>query len=412
MLLDTANPYTQSVIQQCTALCTVSQRPEHPTAAVGEEPEVEPDLTPPGMANPTRKLRQGLPGALKLAEVQDTLAETYWAYAGRLQHTLQHVLGSLLLRISGFTSAWLGQYKGTKHSEKSLQHIWTEQYFWEIWEVWEQRSEPHFSPCSAIGSWSCFLNDFLSVILKLKSSWYEYTPYMESYTFKNNWHQCFFQIGKLHHASTTALTNLNCSDTNIYSDKEVSRELNDTLHQPRWGRSAKFQLLSTSNTILLTFPLPGDQLYHRSQLGVQQSHQLLPKGHIKQRAQSSSTYSRNVHLCYNWFTGMCAANTREHKLYLEHTLTQAWLCWRRGWQHISKNIFSFSLKRDFLSQPALFIQCRRVTGFKNTMTHACLDVDKLCAVTEDVWKKCQEGLSTVLWRYGEVIATVLISESS
>lgn len=37
---------------------------------------------------------------------------------------------------------------------------------------------------------------------------------MESYHFKSNWHQCFFQTGKWHHASTTALTNLNCSDTN------------------------------------------------------------------------------------------------------------------------------------------------------------------------------------------------------
>lgn len=222
-----------------------------------------------------------------------------------------------------------------------------------------------------------------------------------------------FQIGKWHHESTTALTNLSCSDTNTYSDEHVSRELSDTLHQPGSGRPAKSQLLSTSNTILLTFPLPGDQLYHRSQLGGQQSHQLLPKGHIKQWAQSSPTCSRNVHLCYNnWSTGMCAANTREHKIYLEHTPTQAWLCWRRGWQHKSKNIFSFSLKRDFLYQLALFIQCRRVTGFKNRMTHTCLDVCKLCAVTEDVWEKCQEGLSSVLWRCSEVIANVLISENS
>lgn len=125
------------------------------------------------------------------------------------------------------------------------------------------------------------------------------------------------------------------------------------------------------------------------------------------------TYSRNTHLCYNnWFTRMRAANTREHKMHLEHTLTQAWLCWRRGWQHKSKNIFRFSLKRDLLSRLALFIQCRRVTGFKNRMTHTCLDVYKLCAVTEDVWKKCQEGLSTVLWTCNEVIANVLISESS
>lgn len=103
---------------------------------------------------------------------------------------------------------------------------------------------------------------------------------------------------------------------------------------------------------------------------------------------------------------MCAANLREHKMHLEHTLTQARLCWRRGWQHKSKNIFSFSLKKDFLSRPALFIH-----GFKNRMTHTCLDVYKLCAVMEDVWKRCQEGLSTVLWRWGKVIANVFISES-
>lgn len=53
---------------------------------------------------------------------------------------------------------------------------------------------------------------------KLKNSWYEYTPYMESCNFKDNWHQCFFQIGKWHHACTTALTNLNCSDTNTVTN--------------------------------------------------------------------------------------------------------------------------------------------------------------------------------------------------
>lgn len=211
-----------------------------------------------------------------------------------------------------------------------------------------------------------------------------------------------------HWPTSTAAT-----QTNTYSDKHVSRELSDTLHQPGSGTSAKFWLLSTSGTILLTFCLPGDQLYRKSQLGVQQSHQFLPKGHIKQWAQSSPIYSRNAHLCYNnWFTHAFAANTREHKMHLEHTLTQAWLCWRRGWQHKPKNIFSSSLKRDFLSRLALFIQCTRITGFKNRMTHTCLDVCKLCAVTEDVWKKCQEGLSTVLWRCGEVIANVLISDNS
>lgn len=50
MLLDAANPYTQSVLQQCTTFYTVSQRLEHPTAAAGEEPEVEADLPPLGMA--------------------------------------------------------------------------------------------------------------------------------------------------------------------------------------------------------------------------------------------------------------------------------------------------------------------------------------------------------------------------
>lgn len=55
MLLDAANSYTQSVLQQCTTFYTVSQRPEHPTAAAGEAPEEEADLTPPGMAYPTTK---------------------------------------------------------------------------------------------------------------------------------------------------------------------------------------------------------------------------------------------------------------------------------------------------------------------------------------------------------------------
>lgn len=201
--------------------------------------------------------------------------------------------------------------------------------------------------------------------------------------------------------------------TQTHTVTNVSRELSEMRHQPGSGRSAKFWLLSTSGTTLLTFPLPRDQLYHKSQLGVQQSHQLLPKGHIKQWAQSSPTYSRNAHLCYNnWFKHACAANTRERKMHLERTLMQAWLCWRRGWQHKSKNIFSFSLNRDFLSWLALFIQCRRITGFKNRMTHTCLDVCKFRAVTEDVWKQCREGLSTVLWRCGEVIVNVLISENS
>lgn len=68
MLLDAENPYTQSVLQQCTAFYTVSQRLEHPTAAAGEEPEVEADLPPLGTAYPTRQLRQSLPRALKLTE--------------------------------------------------------------------------------------------------------------------------------------------------------------------------------------------------------------------------------------------------------------------------------------------------------------------------------------------------------
>lgn len=191
----------------------------------------------------------------------------------------------------------------------------------------------------------------------------------------------------------------------------TSRELSDTLHQPGSGRSAKSQFLSITNTILLTFPLPGDQLYPKSQLGLQKSHQPLPKGHIKQWAQSSPPHSgRHIFVTTAGLHGW-VLQTPGNTKHIWSTLTQAWLCWRGEWQHKSKNIFSFSLKRDFLSQLALFIQCRGVTGFKNRMTHTCLDVYELCAATEDVWRKCQEGLSTVLWRWSEVIANVFISES-
>lgn len=77
MLLDAANPYTQNVLQQCMTFYTVSQRLEHPTAAAGEEPEVEADLPPLGMAYPTRQLRQGLPRPLKLSE-RFRGSETCW----------------------------------------------------------------------------------------------------------------------------------------------------------------------------------------------------------------------------------------------------------------------------------------------------------------------------------------------
>lgn len=45
------NPLTQSALQQCTTYYTVSQRPEHSTAAAGDEAEAE--LPPLGMAYPT-----------------------------------------------------------------------------------------------------------------------------------------------------------------------------------------------------------------------------------------------------------------------------------------------------------------------------------------------------------------------
>lgn len=218
---------------------------------------------------------------------------------------------------------------------------------------------------------------------------------MENYHFKNNWHQCFFQIGKWHHASTTALTNFSCSKINIVRNTcpeswvihYISQDQADSSFYPSVTPSSlPFLCQEISSTTSPSWE--SSEVTSCSFL----------EGHIKQWAQSSPPYSRNAHLCYNsWFTRMCAANTREHKIHLEHTLTQAWLCWRRGWQHKSKNIFSFSLKKDFLSWLALFIQCRRVSGFKNRMTHTCLDVYKLCAVTEDVWRKCQEGLSTALW---------------
>lgn len=68
MLLDTVNPYTQSLLQQCTMSYAVSQRPECLRAAAEEEAEVKVDLPPLGIAHPTGQLRPGLPRAFKATE--------------------------------------------------------------------------------------------------------------------------------------------------------------------------------------------------------------------------------------------------------------------------------------------------------------------------------------------------------
>lgn len=272
----------------CLTFYSVSQRPEHPTAAAGEEPEVEADLAFPGMAQPTRELRQSLPRALKMTERFKAWSEMCWQ-----RHTEDLLAGYNTLGL-----AWLTKSYQTSRKIPAAQLDW--------------------AVCLRAMIWTPFLSLFNNRVLELIS------PAIVS-DFKIEEQLIWIHTihGKLQLQGQLASVLLpdrkmtpcmhHSTDQpqlqwHKHSDKHMSRELNDTLQQPGSGRCAKFQLPSTSNTSRLTFPLPGDQLYHRSR----QSHQLLPKGHIKQWAQPSPTYSRNAHLCYSSCLTRCVLQTSEN----------------------------------------------------------------------------------------------------